>query len=181
MLCPQEMAKAGRRPYNSEQLLRLSRVPVPISWPCIHPPDWLGCALPPPHHEHVFTQLPAGQEREGVCLLPHSLWVYLYPQIQVQSRRYPQSWGKKEGECRGGHPPARPAPVREQNHTSTLAPRLPPEYHHCTNCKCENFPCSQLMEEKVTFSWPVPCMANGRAGFAEITVLALQWPSHFAQ
>lgn len=51
--------------------------------------------------------------------------------------------------------------VKPHKHTPS---RLPPKHNHRTSCKCENFPCSQLMEEKVRFSWPVPCMANGRAG-----------------
>lgn len=49
-------------------------------------------------------------------------------------------------------------------HTRACPPLLPPKHNRHTNCKCENFPCSQLEEEKVTFSWPGPCMANRRAG-----------------
>lgn len=57
-----------------------------------------------------------------------------------------------------------PYPAPSKPHTRAHPPLLPPKHNHRTNCKCENFPCSQLEEEKVTFSWPQPCMANGRAG-----------------
>lgn len=110
---------SDRRPFNSERLLRPSRVPVPILWSCTHPPDWLGSALPPPQHGMFSTQLSSGQEKEGVCLFTRSMWVYLYPQIQVQNRRFPPELGK-EGEWKGGCPPAHTKP-----HKHTALPPAP--------------------------------------------------------
>ena len=60
-------------------------------------------------------------------------------------------------------PLATPNQPHATTHTRPPSPPAP-KHNHRTNCKCENFPCSQLKKEKVTFSWPWPCMANGRAG-----------------
>lgn len=130
-------------------------------------------------HWPLLTQMPLHMflmllptvcgRREDVSLFTDSLW--LSPPPRIPGRRQAPCTGTRRkisrqsgggGACRRRSPPL---PLLCANHTHAPAlPLCPPKHNHRTNCKCENFPCSQLQEEKVTFSWPGPCMANGRAG-----------------